>query len=185
MVAAIVVVAFTFMSGGNAKTTTDHSTTTANNKPAKPAVGGHNQAVAVNTVLDASGSSRNGLGRALNSAANCNGMATAITGMQQVQKDRQDQLTQVRGLKVDALQNGARLKTTLVKAISASLSVDEAFLTWAQANQTCKGKPKHDAGYRHGQQLSVQASHFKIQFADLWRPVANKEGLPAKGANAF
>jgi hypothetical protein len=185
VVAAVLAVAVVMWPGGDSKSP-GSSSPAAVKKSAKGASGGHQQAVAVNAILNASGTSRGELGRALTAARKCTGLGTAIAGMQTVASQREQQITHTKALKVDALANGTRIRSTLAKAINNSLEVDKAYLAWAQAAQNgCKGKPKSNADYKRGGQLSVQASAAKRQFAGLWAPVAKKEKLPRRSATSF
>lgn len=143
------------------------------------------QATAMNSLLNASAASRGELGRALAAAKKCRGLPGAIRGMQRVAHQRREQLTRAQTLNVNALPSGTQLRAHLIRSIQLSLSVDHAYLTWAQGAQGCKGRPKADANYRRGGQLSAQASVSKQRFAALWAPVAQKQQLPARTATQF
>jgi hypothetical protein len=195
VVAAVVAVAFVMWPKGDGSTaggpTPAAAKSPANDAEARP------QAVAINSLLNASAASRNELGRALAAAKLCRGLPTAIAGMQEVAKERQQQLTRARALQVDGLQNGTQLRSHLARSIQYSLEVDEAYLAWAQSEsqnpQTCrraggagpKRRPRPDANYQRGGQLSNQASVSKRRFATLWAPVAKKHRLPPRTANQF
>ncbi|MGI8330070.1 hypothetical protein ACRYCC_08885 [Actinomadura scrupuli] len=186
VVAALAAVAFVMWPDGGSKTTTTSSPAAVKKTSKGSSAGAHQQAVAVNAILNASGTSRGELGRALASARKCDGLGSAIAGMQNVAQQRQTQISQTRALKVDGLANGARIRSTLAKAINYSLEVDKAYLAWAQASQNgCRGRPKPNADSRRGARLSAQASAAKQQFAGLWAPVAQKEGLPRRGPTSF
>jgi hypothetical protein len=185
VVAALAAVAFVMWPDGGSKSATPTpaavKTTTKGS-----ATGAHQQAVAVNAILNASGTSRGELGRALTSAHQCTGLDAAIAGMQNVAQQREQQINQTKALNVDALANGTRMRATLAKAINYSLEVDKAYLAWAQASQNgCKGHPTPNADSKRGAHLSAQASSVKQQFAGLWAPVAQKEGLPHRGATSI
>jgi hypothetical protein len=183
VIAAMVAVAFVMWPKGGGDTP-GSPTPAAVNSPASSAAA-RPQATAINSLLNASAASRGELGRALAAAKTCKGLPAAIAGMQRVAEQRQQQATRAQALKVDALPNGARLRGHLARAFQLSLQVDQAYLTWAQGAQGCKGRPKPDAEYRRGGQLSNQASVSKQRFAALWAPVAKKQHLPARTANQF
>jgi hypothetical protein len=186
VIAALAAVALVMWPDGGSKTSGASSPAAAKKTTKGTSAGAHQQAVAVNAILNASGTSRGELGRALTAARKCDGLGTAIAGMQTVAQQRQTQISQTRALKVDGLANGARIRSTLGRAINYSLEVDKAYLAWAQASQNgCKGKPKPTADSKRGARLSAQASAAKQQFAALWAPVAQKEGMPHRGPTSF
>ncbi|MBC6466335.1 hypothetical protein [Actinomadura alba] len=152
-------------------------------KAADPAA--RQQATAVNSLLNQSAVSRGELGRALASAKRCKGLPAAIGGMQRVAQQRQQQVARAQALKVNALANGTQLRAHLAKSIQLSLDVDRAYLGWAQRAQGCKGRPKADANYQRGGQLSNQATISKQRFAALWSPVAKEQRLRPRTANQF
>ena len=152
-------------------------------KSSKGSQGGdpHDQASAVNAILDDSLKSREQLNGAIGQAEKCNGLDGAISVMQQVQTDRQSQIDKTKALNVDKLDNGPQLRDALNKAISVSLDVDKAYLSWAQASKGCHGHTKANDDVRHGQELSTDATNAKKDFAKLWDPVAEKEGFNKRG----
>ncbi|WP_460368201.1 hypothetical protein [Actinocorallia lasiicapitis] len=136
------------------------------------------QAVKVNSLLKASALSRRTLGSALVLAKKCEKLPEAITGMQQVAQQRQDQLSRSQQLDYSKLANGDGLKKALVKSMQFSLSVDQAFLQWAQAHQGCTGAtPVDDPHYKQGVNLSNQATKAKAQFLAGWNQVAPALGI--------
>lgn len=195
VIAAVVAVAVVMWPKGEG-TSSGGPTPAAAKSPADDAAA-RPQATAINSLLNASAASRGELGRALTAAKLCKGLPAAIAGMQRVAKERQQQLSRTRALKVDALPNGTQLRGHLGKAIQYSLEVDQAYLAWAQSEnqntKTCqraggagpKRRPRPDANYQRGGQLSNQASVSKKRFATLWAPVARKHHLPARTANQF
>jgi hypothetical protein len=186
VIAAVAAVGIVMWPHGGPKSPTESSPAAAKKTTKGSATGAHKQALAVNAILNASGTSRGELGRALTSAQKCNGLGTAIAGMQNVARQRRQQINQTKALKVDALANGTKIRSTLAKAINYSLEVDKAYLAWAQASQNgCKGRPKSNADSKRGARLSAQASSVKQQFAGLWAPVAQKEGLPHRSATSI
>jgi hypothetical protein len=144
------------------------------------------QALTVNSLLNASAASRGELGRALVAAKQCKGLPAAIQAMKRVAQQRQLQISRTRRLQVDSLSGGTQLRAHLAKSMQISLDVDKAYLSWAQhASHGCKGRPKGDANYRRGGQLSNQATVSKQRFAALWAPVATEQKLRPRTANQF
>jgi hypothetical protein len=190
-VASVVVVAVAWMSlsgGGNGKGNTPAGSSTAAANKSPDATGGneaHSQAVAVNAILDASLRSRSQINGALSRARKCDGIDPAISTMQQVSSDRQNQIQRANALKLTKLKQGDQIRSTLIKAITASADADNAFLKWAQADHGCKGKPKGNSDQRQGYELSNNASADKKEFVRYWNPVAEKEGLAKRGAESF
>jgi hypothetical protein len=186
VVVALIAVAFVMWPNGGGKSSGEPTPASvkSSSKATDPAA--RQQATAVNSLLNASAASRGELGRALVAAKKCNGLPTAINGMQRVAQQRQQQVTRARSLKVTALSNGSQLRDHLAKSMQLSLDVDRAYLSWAQrATRGCKGRPKADANYRRGGQLSNQASASKQRFATLWAPVAREQRLRPRTANQF
>jgi hypothetical protein len=150
-----------------------------------PAV--HDQAVAIDGLLEEMASSRTKLGGAMADAARCDGLTAALDALNQVRDERQEQLNKARALAVDALDEGVELRDALVRAADYSLRADEEFLAWAEAHEGCTGTatPK-DGHFDRGEQISIdQAAPAKQEFADRWNPVAEQEGLSSRSVDDF
>lgn len=144
------------------------------------------QAKEVNALLNASADTRNTLGRALHASNKCKTLPAAIKDFQQVAVRRNNQIRRTKELQVDQLQDGEKLRSSLLRSFQLSLEVDRAFLRWARkAQRDCKGRPKHDANYRRGNELSVQATAAKKRFTQLWNPIAREVGLPTRTDRQF
>jgi hypothetical protein len=149
--------------------------------------GSRAQATAVNELLDEMAASRSELSPAMADAMRCDGVDVAIDQLERVRKQREDQLAKVRELQVDTLPSGAEMRRTLNQAAVFSLDADKAFLDWATDHQGCTAaKTPLDSQFKRGVALSAdQATPAKKAFADLWNPVAQKHGLPARSADKF
>lgn len=79
----------------------------------------HDQAVAIDDLLDLSGPSRNALRDAITQVLHCDRVAKAIKTLQKVADERGRQLTRAKDLTVDALDDGQELKQSLIAAFSA------------------------------------------------------------------
>ena len=114
----------------------------------------------------------------LNTAANkvqaCTDVATNVQQMQRVRDQRQVEYDQAQTLQTGALSNGAELKSDLMQALSASLSADNDYLTWAQQQEAdCQAgttPPGIDSANSH-------ADHDKTAFIGLWNPIAAQYDL--------
>jgi hypothetical protein len=153
----------------------------------EPGPAAHDQAVAIDGLLEEMASSRTKLGGAVADASRCDGLTAAVDALGQVRDERQEQLNKARALAVDALDEGVELRNALARAADYSLRADEEFLAWAEANEGCTGTntPK-DGHFDRGEQISIdQAAPAKQEFADLWNPVAEQEGLSSRSGDDF
>src|SRR3569833_955524 len=101
---------------------------------AKPAAASSaQQSAAVNPILKSGRTARGHLPSRLRT---CDDVTAGVPGFQQVVRDRQQELSQSKGLKVDQLRNGARLRRSMISAYQSSLAADQAYLARAQENQT-------------------------------------------------
>lgn len=161
-------------------------TTHPGSAPASSAGGdGKAQALAIDQLLNASSASRQKLGPALTAVDGCSNLNGAVSTLQQVTTERQNEVTQGQNLAVDQLSNGKQLQSTLVQALTASWQADQKFTAWAQgvAQAGCTGHAPHDDNYTGAQQSSGAATTAKQQFVALWNPVAQTYGLPARSEN--
>jgi hypothetical protein len=142
----------------------------------------HEQAVAIDKVLDESKPSRGKLQQGLSQMLRCSKTDQAVAAIQRVADQRAEQLQQAKELKVDTLDGGDDLKQHLVDALAASQRADEAYLKWAKNYQAhdCSGPTTGDAAYNAGNSASAKATKAKSAFIDLWGPIAEQEGLPAR-----
>jgi hypothetical protein len=147
----------------------------------------HDQATAINALLDEMTASRTALVPAIAQASRCDGIDAAIEQLDRVKEERQNQLNAAKELKVDALPNGKELRAALTRAAGYSLDADEAFLAWAKANQGCsKDKTTRDEHFERGRRLSSdRASPEKKKFVSRWNRIAEEQGLPTRSADKF
>jgi hypothetical protein len=136
------------------------------------------QAAAVNQILKSGKTARGHLPSRLRT---CDDVAAGVSGFQQVVRDRQQELSQSKGLKVDQLPNGAGLRTSMVAAYQSSLKADQAYLAWAQEIQGrgCGGKIAPLTGhYKAAIAANGKAGPAKRQVVAAWKPIAASHGLP-------
>jgi hypothetical protein len=136
------------------------------------------QATAVNQVLKSGRTARGHLPSRLRT---CDDVAAGVPGFQQVVRDRQQELSQSKGLKVDRLPNGSSLRKSMVAAYQSSLKADQAYLAWAQEVQGrgCGGKiAPLTAHYKDAIAANGKAGPAKRQVVAAWKPIATSNGLP-------
>ncbi|MEV5570998.1 hypothetical protein AB0L06_13195 [Spirillospora sp. NPDC052269] len=140
------------------------------------------QADALNSILNASADTKRTLVKGLGQSRTCKDLPGALDSFREVAQRRQNQLKHTQALKVDKLDRGEKLRSSLHDSLQASLNVDNALLTWAtQSQHGCKGKPKPDAGHAPGRaDAERRATSSKKNFVELWNPVARKAGQPAR-----
>ncbi|RMI31582.1 hypothetical protein EBO15_42460, partial [Actinomadura harenae] len=140
------------------------------------------QADALNQILNASADTKRTLVKGLGQSRKCADLASAVGSFHEVAQRRQNQLKHTAALKVDKLEHGEKLRSSLHDSLQASLDVDSALLTWAtQSQHGCKGKPKPDANHAPGRaDAERRATTSKKSFVELWNPVARKTGQPSR-----
>jgi hypothetical protein len=149
------------------------------NSGGKPAAGSSaQQAAAVNQVLKSGKTARGHLPSRLRT---CDDVSAGVPGFQQVVRDRQQELSQSKGLTVDQLRDGPRLRRSMIAAYQSSLRADQAYLAWAQEVQArgCGGRiAPLTAHYKAAISANGKAGPAKRQVAGLWKPIATTHGLP-------
>lgn len=142
------------------------------------AQGAEQQASVVNKILDSGKAARRHLPDPLRT---CDDVAAGVPGFQQVVRDRQQALSRSKSLKVDQLQNGSRLRRSMIIAYQSSLDADQAYLAWAQEIQArnCGHKiAPLTAHYKDAISANGKAGPAKRQVVALWKPIATNHNLP-------
>jgi hypothetical protein len=151
----------------------------ATDSPSTAGAGGAaQQAAAVNDILKTGSTARGHLPSRLKT---CDDVSAGVSGFQQVVQDRQQELSRSKGLKVDRLRNGARLRRSMIAAYQNSLAADRAYLAWARQIQArdCGGRiAPLTARYKNAIAANDKAGPAKRQVADLWKPIASSNKLP-------
>jgi hypothetical protein len=184
---ACAIAAAALLSGGLAYALTqglprsDHKTHTP---VAEPGAGSAaQQAAAVDQVLKSGKAARGHLPSRLRS---CDDVSAGVPGFQQVVRDRQQELSQSSGLKVDRLRDGSRLRLSMIAAYQSSLDADQAYLAWAQEIEA-KGCGRRiaplTAHYKDAISSNDKAGPAKRQVVALWKPIASSHGLPTYAWN--
>lgn len=116
----------------------------------------------------------------------CDEVAAGVSGFQRVVQDRREELSRSMGLRVDRLQDGARLRRSMIVAYRSSLAADQAYLAWAQDVQarSCGGRiAPLTAHYKDAVAADDKAGPAKRQVVALWNPIAGGQGLPTYAWN--
>ncbi|WP_203881370.1 hypothetical protein [Planotetraspora kaengkrachanensis] len=182
-VAAVVGVGVAFVIYGFQGDKAGGTGATASASPSAPKSSGmHGQAAAIDKVLDGSKPSRGKLQQGLSQMLHCTKTGQAIAAIQQATNQRAAQVQQAKKLKVGLIEGGDELKQHLVNALVASQQADAAYLKWAKKYQAnnCTGPTAGDAYYDAGNAASERATKAKSAFVELWGPIAEQEGLPAR-----
>ncbi|WP_143022043.1 hypothetical protein [Nonomuraea maritima] len=139
----------------------------------------HEQALAIDDLLDESKPSRGSLTRAIQTILRCSNVDSGIKSIERVTRQRAEQAAAAGELDTDALASGQQLESALVEALTASHRADQAYLKWAKRYKAhdCTGPTVGDADYDAGNVASEEATAAKTEFVDLWNPVARQEGL--------
>ena len=174
-IAAVVVIGggviYALTQGGS-----EDGTRTAGGKTS--AGGAAQQAAAVNQILKSGKTARGHLPSRLRT---CDDVAAGVPGFQQVVRDRQQELSQSKRLKVDQLPDGSSLREAMVAAYQSSLNADQAYLAWAQEvrGRDCGGKiAPLTAHYKDAIAANDKAGPAKRQVIAAWKPIASSHGLP-------
>jgi hypothetical protein len=145
--------------------------------------GATQQAAAVNEVLK---SGKTAHGHLPSRLRTCDDVSAGVSGFQQVVRDRQRELSQSKGLTVDRLPDGSRLRQSMITAYQSSLDADQAYLAWAREIQArgCGGRTAPLTGhYKDAISANDKAGPAKRQVATLWKPIASSHGLPTYAWN--
>jgi len=98
----------------------------------------------------------------------------SVRQIRRVRDQRQTEYDQAQTLQTGALSNGAELKSDLTQALSASLSADNDYLTWAQQQEADCQPGTTPPGI---DSANTQALNDKTSFIGRWNPIAEQYGL--------
>jgi len=111
---------------------------------------------------------------ATNNAQGCIDLPRSVRQIRHVRDQRQTEYDQAQTLQTGALSNGAELKSDLTQSLSASLSADNDYLTWAQQQEADCQAGTAPPGISSA---NTQALNDKTSFIGLWNPIAEQYGL--------
>jgi len=136
------------------------------------------EASAVDSILQASGTSRRNLRTAIDQVAHCQDMQAALGTMSTVVADRDAQIRQAGSLRIDQLPNGTQIRSDLLAILEASRQADQHYLLWAQDGSSCNGTaPNDDPNYAAAGRDSAAATSAKSAFLAEWEPVRSLANL--------
>jgi tRNA A-37 threonylcarbamoyl transferase component Bud32 len=143
------------------------------------------QATAINKVLSSSATARKSLPGAVSDVLQCSNLSNAISQIQGVVDQRNNEVTTASALSVSALTNGATVKSGLVAALRSSLTADQDYLSWAQQESSSCQPNAQTSAYQAAVSADSQAAAAKQTFVGVWNPVARTYGLPTQSATSF
>jgi hypothetical protein len=144
------------------------------------------QAEFVNRTLESSGQTRQALNRAIERVLQCQAVKDAVSTLDTVISDRQEQVTAVNGNVLSAIPDGSRIQTALLQVLQTSLDADRDWRNWAAAKTTsCSKNDTGSAAYKAATTASSADTSAKKEFAALWNPVAATMGLPTRTGADF
>jgi hypothetical protein len=139
------------------------------------------QAQAVDALLDSSASGRHLVGPVVIALADCNSSiapTAAVSSLQQAVSNRTGLLQQLGQLQVDALPDGASLRSLLQAAWNHSLQADQHYLNWAQSIANGSACNTQNSEKLAGDAASVSATQAKASFVSAWNAsVAGPQNL--------
>lgn len=139
------------------------------------------QAQALDSLLNTSGTSRSAVVSAVASVKGCKDLDSAAGSLRSAAGQRTGLVTQLGTLQVDKLPDHAALTDALTKAWQASAAADGHYANWAdQAKQhkICKGgHARNTSETAEGDKESGTATEQKKRAVKLWNNIAEKYGL--------
>ena len=152
--------------------------TTSTTTPASPA----KVAADINALIHQSASARTQLISTVAAIQNCSNLTADAADLASVVSTRQQVISQLGGLSVDLLPNGAAVRSAMTNSLDESIDADHDFEAWLSGITSiggCTGQAPHDANWQAAQVASTVASNDKTTFAGLWNPIATMYGMPS------
>lgn len=143
------------------------------------------QATVINNLLSSSANARKSLPGAVTGVLKCRNVHIAVSQMQGVVNQRNNEVSQASALSVSALANGATVKSDLVAALRSSLAADQDYLSWAQQESSSCRPGAQTSVYQAALSADSQAAAAKHVFIGVWNRVAMIYGLPQQSASSF
>lgn len=140
------------------------------------------QAQALDSLLQSSGSSRSSVVNAVGSVKNCDNLAGSASALRSASGQRTGLVTKLGTLSVDKLSGHADLTDALTKAWQASAAADSHYANWADQvrrnHKLCKdGHARFTAEVQAGDRSSGAATQQKKRAVRLWNAIARQYGL--------
>lgn len=185
-VVLIVVAAVAFSGGGgkskagNAGKSTNTDTpapTTSVSAPPGVDPAAKAQANAVYAIIVQSHDLRSKANAAIEATQKCANMPANKQSFTDVAAKRQAQADGMKGLTVDKLPDGAKLKQDLITSWQYSAESETDYANWASDNLTCAGKPGSNDNYNRGNSAGGKAGSAKSAAVGDWNAFATKYGM--------
>ncbi|MGA5701180.1 hypothetical protein [Peterkaempfera bronchialis] len=141
------------------------------------------QAQALAGLMGTASNSRGSVVAAVGAIRGCQDLGNARQKLVEAAGQRRQLVTNLEGLKVDKLPDGARLADRLRAAWQASAKADEEYAAWAgDSGKSCRRhhRPANGGHLSGGDAASGVATAAKKQASDLWNPIARRTGLPTR-----
>lgn len=145
------------------------------------------QAGGLDALVDRSSQSRGAVAPAATALSACTtSPAAALAVFEQAAAGRRALLGELDALPLDALPEGAALRSGFAAVLRTSADADDAFAAWARRQgSTCTPDPGDPDLVRGLQVSATGARPAKDAFVGQWNPVAARYGLPARAATAL
>ena len=145
------------------------------------------QAGGLDALVDRSSQSRGAVAPAATALSACTtSPAAALAVFEQAAAGRRALLGELDALPLDALPDGAGLRSGFAAVLRSSADADDAFAAWARRQGgTCTSNPGDPDLVRGLQVSATGARPAKDAFVGQWNPVAARYGLPARAATAL
>lgn len=184
-VVLIVVAAVAFSGGGGKSKSTTAGKSPATDTPppstsvsAPPGVDpeAKAQADALFGIIAQSHDLRSKANGAIDGVRQCLNVPANKQSFTDVATKRQAQADAVKGLSVDKLQGGAKLKQDLITSWQLSAESENDYAAWANDNLACKGKPGANDNFNKGNSAGDKAGSAKNDAVNDWNAFASKVG---------
>ncbi|WP_157839980.1 hypothetical protein [Streptomyces megasporus] len=142
------------------------------------------QAKELDKLLADSNNSRNTVISSVENIKKCKDLDKAAADLRDAARQRNDLVTRLGKLEIDALPNHQALADALTRAWKASAAADDHYAAWADQVAGKKGCRKGQARVTdrtaQGNRASGEATAAKKEAAGLWNPTAREYGLPER-----
>jgi hypothetical protein len=139
------------------------------------------QGAAIDALLQQSIDIRLRLNTAIQQVQECRSVAQAVTDLNALTTERQQQVDLLAGLDLSGVPDGEQLRTDLSEAFSHAYVADVAFRKWAAAaNSDCSTSSERRDLFEQGTEASERTRAAKDRFLRSWNPVATQLGLPTR-----
>ncbi len=139
------------------------------------------QATQLGALLRTSNSSRTSVISAVASIKACDNLSASAATLRAAAREREDLVTQLSGMTLNALPDHTDLVGQLTEAWKASAAADNDYAEWAGQTAHKGGCHKHQAkvtsAVEKGNAQSGRATVAKQKAAALWNPIAKQYGL--------